>query len=119
MSSKPEQEFEALWERTFPDVDLIKEVRLIKGRRWRWDWVHEPSRTALELDGGGWLHGRHHRPQGRINDNEKDLAALEAGYVTIRFVPEMVDTELLHQIHRVMEQREQMFKFLAGCLVGS
>lgn len=60
------------------------EHRFHPSRRWRFDLALLDCRIALEIDGGGWGHGRHHRKDGRDNDNAKDAEAQILGWRVLR-----------------------------------
>ena len=55
------------------------------GRRWRFDFAIPARMIAVEIDGGGWVGGRHHRPLGATKDNEKMNTALLMGWRVFRF----------------------------------
>jgi hypothetical protein len=72
-------------------------------RRWRADFailevvgwngptkVWRPKRLLVEIDGGGFIGGRHSRGQGVANDAEKQSAAAILGYRVIRATPAQV-----------------------------
>ena len=64
--------------------DVRLEHRFHPVRRWRFDVALIDVMIALEIDGGGWGHGAHHRKAGRDRDNEKDAAALALGWRVVR-----------------------------------
>lgn len=63
-------------------------------RFWRWDWcwLDTPEGTtggvALEIDGGGHIRGRHHRPKGFEADQEKRRVGVELGWRIINVTPQ-------------------------------
>jgi hypothetical protein len=61
-----------------------REVCLIPGRRFRWDFVwREPQyRLTVEVQGGTWskVRGAHSRGKGQARDAEKQALATLAGY---------------------------------------
>lgn len=71
-------------------LDVRLEYRFHHSRRWRFDVAILDLELAVEVDGGGWTRGRHHRPQGRDNDNEKDAAAQADGWRVIHVSPEHI-----------------------------
>lgn len=105
--SQAEEQFLSVWNDSSPEFPLQREQRLVPGRRFRFDFTHPPSWTALELDGGGWVRGRHHRPRGRMRDYEKDLLAAQLGWQVIRFAPDQIDEVLVTQLQDVMRQRQR------------
>jgi hypothetical protein len=69
------------------------EVRFHPVRRWRADLLwNQPRKLIVEVDGGTWIKGggRHNRPQGYENDNEKAAHALMAGYPVLKVTPRQV-----------------------------
>lgn len=64
--------------------DMRLEHRFHPSRRWRFDLALLDCRIALEIDGGGWVRGAHHRKAGRDRDNEKDAEAQILGWRVIR-----------------------------------
>ena len=60
------------------------EHRFHETRKWRLDAYWPGPRVALEVDGGGWVGGAHHREAGRRRDNEKELEAELAGIFVVR-----------------------------------
>jgi len=85
---------------------FVREHRFHPVRRWRFDLAHVESKTAIEIEGGIWTKGRHTRPKGYIKDMEKYNAAIELGWVILRYSTEqMKKTETYEQIGRVIENR--------------
>ena len=77
-------------------------------RRWRLDLALLDVQVALEIDGGGWIGGRHHREAGRRNDNEKSLEAQRRGWILARVSWEHVKTgEALELLRRLAREREE------------
>lgn len=71
------------------------------GRKWRADFeVHEPYPGAkcrellVEIDGGGFITGRHSRGTGVEKDCEKQSAAAILGYRVVRVTPRQVENGL-------------------------
>jgi len=82
-------------------IDYEREVRLIDGRRWRWDFVIRWAGYAIEIQGGVWTRGRHTRGHGYINDVEKANAVVLAGWKPLAFTAEHVKSG--HAIDTVRE----------------
>jgi very-short-patch-repair endonuclease len=76
-------------------IPFEQEFRFAPPRRWRADFRVEPNhpRTAIlvEIDGGGYVAGRHSRGGGMEADAEKQSAAAILGYRVIRCTPAQVD----------------------------
>jgi len=70
----------------------VPEFRFAPPRRWRFDfaWPLLEPPLALEVDGGGWINGRHSRGTGIEKDCEKLNAAIALGYRVLRATPAMV-----------------------------
>lgn len=84
----------------------IREAMLCKPRKWRWDFAWPSRGLAVEIDGGGWVYGRHNRPQGQKKDNEKHNAAVEQGWRVLRYTAEQVDDgSALAQVERCLKRR--------------
>lgn len=67
---------------------LIRELEFAKesmGRKWRFDFAFEDSKTAVEIEGGGFAGGRHTRGQGFAQDMEKYNAAIMLGWAVLRY----------------------------------
>ena len=83
------------------------EHRFHPTRRWRFDLALPELWLAVEIDGGGWVHGRHHREEGRQADEEKRQAAESLGWRVLRVSWEHVRSgEALSLIRLVIEKRE-------------
>ena len=79
------------------------EYRFAPPRRWRFDYVWLGYKVAMEVDGGGWINGRHSRGSGIEKDAEKLNAAAALGYRVLRATPAMVkDGRALAAIEAVM-----------------
>jgi very-short-patch-repair endonuclease len=68
----------------------VPELGFCDGRKWRFDFCWPVRMLALEVDGGGWTRGRHHRPKGYAKDCEKLNAAVLLGWRVLRVTPQMV-----------------------------
>jgi very-short-patch-repair endonuclease len=64
--------------------DVRLEHRFHPTRRWRFDVALVDVQVAVEIDGGGWVNGAHHRAAGRERDNAKDAAAMALGWRVVR-----------------------------------
>jgi hypothetical protein len=73
-------------------------------RKWRFDFAFlEPHWLAVEIDGGGWVQGRHSRGKGMRDDCEKLCEAICAGWRVMRVVPEQIKSgELFAWLERVL-----------------
>ncbi len=105
MTSYAEMKFRELWLAIAPDVDLHAEHRFHPTRRWRFDFAHLPSQTAIEIEGGIWSQGRHTRGAGYQGDLTKYLEASLLGWRVLRLSPEMITRENLERIRVLIEGR--------------
>jgi len=96
--------------RFLPDGKREKELQFCPPRRWRFDYVIlykrgpvgniaknilgglYPYELAVEIEGGGWIGGRHMRGKGFEADLEKYATATAMGYTVFRFSPRMILT---------------------------
>ncbi len=73
-------------------IAFEREVRLIEGRKWRYDFVLPTFRIVIEVHGGIWSRGKHARGAGLSRDYAKLNAAVMAGYRPLAFSTEMVES---------------------------
>lgn len=59
-------------------------------RKWRFDVAWMDAKLAVEIDGGGWIQGRHSRGSGMEQDAEKNAEALLHGWRVFRCSPKQV-----------------------------
>ena len=71
------------------ELPYAREVALIAGRRWRWDFL-VGNDLAIEIQGGTWIRGGHSRGTGQRRDCGKMNAAVKAGYRPLAYTTEMV-----------------------------
>ena len=69
-------------------LPYAREVALVAGRKWRWDFV--VGDLAIEIHGGTWIRGGHSRGTGQRRDCAKQNAAVKAGYRPLAYTTEMV-----------------------------
>ena len=100
-------QFEAMWRQLGGPV-LDTEVRFHPDRRWRFDYCHLATRTAIELEGGAYSRGRHIRGAGFIEDCHKYNAAARLGYTVFRIATGMVQPDTLSEIiEHIQEKRHE------------
>ena len=111
MSSHLEVTFKNLWYKERmenspePDLKLKEEVRFHPTRRWRFDFAHEATLVAIEVEGGTWVGGRHSRPAGFHKDCEKSNAANLLGWTVFRLTPQMIKGEFIQPIQEFILDR--------------
>lgn len=87
--------------------EFIKEHQFHDKRKWKFDFAHIESKTAIEKEGGAWTNGRHTRGKGFIEDMEKYNMAIVAGWVVLRFTPQqMNESKTFELIKMVIEKRK-------------
>jgi very-short-patch-repair endonuclease len=87
------------------EFEIRLEHRFHPKRKWRFDLAIMAPKIALEIDGGGWVHGRHHRESGRQSDNKKDTEAQLLGWKVFRVSWEHVMSgEALALLRRVVRE---------------
>jgi very-short-patch-repair endonuclease len=82
-------------------IPFEREYRFDPSRRWRadfyldWSLIDKHwSPVLVEVDGGGYVAGRHSRGAGMEKDAEKQSAAAILGYRVIRVTPKQVEEGL-------------------------
>ena len=89
---------------------LHREYKFSPSRKWRFDFAitehpYGNRRTAIEIEGGAFIQGRHTRGVGFIKDMEKYNFAALLGWRVLRFVPSQVlDGTAIAFIKRVLEE---------------
>lgn len=102
-SSELERKFEVLWNRLGgPGLDA--EFKFHPARKWRFDFVHHPSKIAVEIEGGQFCQGRHQRPLGFEQDCIKYDAAIFLGYRVFRLTGRMITSDTLTEIMALMQR---------------
>ena len=66
------------------------QYRFLPPRRFRADFAWPQARLLVEVDGGGWMTGRHHRGPGYRGDRVRDALAMIADWRVLRVTPEQV-----------------------------
>lgn len=67
-----------------------REVRLVPGRRFKWDVVWRANMVAVEVNGGTWIKGGHSTGTGIERDYEKSNLATLLGWHCFAFSGAMV-----------------------------
>ncbi len=73
-------------------IPYEREVKLIEGRRFRFDFVFRAQKLAVEVNGGEWVQGRHSRSGGMRSDAEKIALASALGWRVIPVAGSMVES---------------------------
>lgn len=70
-------------------IPFEREVALVPGRKYRWDFV--VGKLAIEVHGQVWVKGGHSTGQGITRDCQKMNAAVLAGFTPLSFTTAMVE----------------------------
>lgn len=105
--SRLEEEFIKLWEKLYPKVKLLREKRIINNRRFAFDFIHLPSKVAIEINGGTWGRRRtgHSTGMGIARDYEKNNLAVSQGWAVFWLDAKMIDEENLILIYQAIARR--------------
>ena len=99
--SKLEELFAAQLERA--GVEYERELMLIPGRKFRFDFVFSDHNLVAEIEGAIWTGGRHTSGAGFLKDCEKYNLLVEHGWQLLRFPSNLVrDGSALQQTLRVL-----------------
>lgn len=80
-------------------VQMQEEYKFHPSRRWRFDFASPELRIAVEVDGGGWVNGRHHRMSGWLKDQEKLNSAAMLGWRVLHYAPDQMPKALADLIY--------------------
>ena len=84
-------------------IGYERELMLIPGRRFRFDFLLAEFALVIEVEGGTWSGGRHTTGAGFKSDCFKYNAALELGYRVLRYTTDMVTKgEAIAQVERIV-----------------
>ncbi len=75
------------WQLRAEGLTFDREHRFHESRLWRLDFWFAGARLGVEVDGGGWVAGRHGTGQGIENDCEKASHIAMAGHRLVRVTP--------------------------------
>ena len=85
----------------------VLEHRFHPTRRWRFDVAWLDHKLAVEVDGGGFVQGRHSRGTGIEKDAEKFAEAMLLGWRVIRTTPRQVKSgQAVQWIERALQHTE-------------
>lgn len=107
-----ERHFETLWQIS-GGPDLEAEYRFHPQRKWRFDFAHPETMTAIELEGGVWSGGRHTTGKGFVGDCKKYNAATLLGWRVFRLTRKMLDNPRHYeQIRDFINDRQQSSRIM-------
>ena len=71
-------------------IDFRREVCLVPGRKWRWDFYLRQKNLAIEIQGQTWTKGAHSSGTGLLRDYRKHNALTLAGCKCLYFTTDQV-----------------------------
>lgn len=90
-------------------VPMYQEYKFVHFRNWRFDFAWPEQRVAVEIEGGVYMRVSGHTSAAGYQKNcEKYNAAIEAGWVVLRYTPQMVKADpqgCIRQIEAVIRSR--------------
>jgi len=87
-------------------ITAVREHRFHPARKWLFDLALVTELVAVEIDGGGFVYGRHARGSGMREDLVKCGEALMLGWIVVRCMPEHVASgEALRWVEAALKVR--------------
>ena len=107
LSSKIEEKFLTIWQKEYPLTILDREVQLVPGRKFRFDFVHKPSKVAIEIQGGTYSRSpkAHGTGAGLDRDYEKYNLAQFHGYLVFQLSCKMITESWVELIYEAINSR--------------
>ncbi len=105
----PKSQLQAVLENRIHRAGLTgfsREYRFAKPRLWRFDIAFVEQRVAIEIEGGGWVNGRHVRGSGFARDLIKYGEAAARGWIVLRVDGAMIESnQAVDYLKRIMKWR--------------
>lgn len=107
-----ESRFLMLWKarNMVPRIELVREHKFHPSRKWRFDFAHLATKTAIEIEGGTWNGGRHTRGSGYSKDCEKYNEAAKLGWCVLRYTADKINSRCVFEVLDAITQRERLFR---------
>ncbi len=111
MAPDRELQFLNAWRLWGLDAELVRGCRFHASRRWKFDFAEPDTRVAVEIEGivfWGQRRSRHQTARGYEGDCEKYNAAVELGWVVLRYSQGQVTRDprgCVDQVARVITAR--------------
>jgi len=105
--SSLEKKFEKLWNRTWKNIDLTAELSLVPNRKFRSDYLHEPTGITIEIHGGSYMAKSGHSHQGRLDDYEKQNLLLINGHPTFTLGTSQINQFWVNTIGKYLDANNQ------------
>lgn len=84
---------------------FVTEHYFAKPRLWRFDFAYPDAMLAVEVEGGGWVHGRHVRGSGYAKDLVKYAEAVALGWHLLRVDGAMIESNAaVEYVRRCLER---------------
>lgn len=105
-NSHLESQFNDLWRYHYPKIKLTREYKFLPNRRFRFDFCHILTKTAIEIHGGRYVKGnRSHFGAGAASDHEKLNLAQMDGWLVFQLCDNMITDHWLKAIAVTIRQR--------------
>lgn len=89
---------------TAEGIPFRREYKFHSRRKWKADFYIPRHLLIVEVEGGGFIHGRHNQGVGMEDDCEKYAEAMCLGLTVLRVTPRQVDNgKALEWIKRIGE----------------
>lgn len=98
--SKLEDKFLVLFTAAAPDIKILRWQKVIKGRRFEFDFCLPDHRILIEIQGAVFTGGRHTRGAGYTADCEKSRLGQMAGYDVLCYTGKQINTK---EVKRLIE----------------
>jgi very-short-patch-repair endonuclease len=105
-ASNLEIRFSRIWQ-SLNGPEVVEEHRFHSTRKWRFDFAHLETKTAIEIEGGVWSGGRHTRGAGYSKDAEKYNEAAFEGWAIIRLVGSAITAENCEKVVKLINSRQK------------
>ena len=102
-----EQTFINLWTIYYPEMILTSDLKIIPHRQFRYDFVHCPTKVAIEIQGGTYGGSRqgHSSGVGLDRDYEKNNLAQIHGYLVFQLSCKMITPDWMGKINEAILNR--------------
>lgn len=106
MASKLEEKFFTLWMSCYPQILLLREQCIIPKKKFRFDFIHETSKIAIEINGGIFIpNTRHNSGVGLQKEYVKHNLALINGWGVFTLASGMICREWVDLIAGEINKR--------------
>ena len=99
-----------LWWNGLNGPNLVSNLSFHPTRKFRFDFAHCQTKTAIEIEGGSWVRGAHNRGKHFASDCEKYNAATMLGWRVFRLTAEMITVPALESLIAFIQEPGQFVK---------